>query len=303
VSPSKGDEHRPFHRLSRLAAGEFVRLRLANTFPELRRAYRVGGDRREPFRSRRIQAGTGGGLLMQTAGEARLETMSALTDADLVVRVRAGDGEAFATIMARYNQRLYRIARSIVGEDSAAEDVLQEAYLRSYLAMANFRGEAALGTWLARIVINEALMTRRQRRPSEDLDVLDRPGVSTDARVVAFPGIGQASPESAAARSEIRRLLEDAIDGLPPAFRIVFLLREIEDMSVEDTATQLALRPETVKTRLHRARRLMRHALDEKLADSLRDTFPFRGARCARMAASVLERLGLEAGPPPPSSH
>jgi RNA polymerase sigma-70 factor (ECF subfamily) len=236
---------------------------------------------------------------MQTAREARLETMSALTDMDLAAHVRDGDGEAFAALMARYNQRLYRVARSILGEDSAAEDVLQEAYLRAYLGLSTFRGEAALGTWLTRIVINEALTTRRRRRPSEDVEVLDRPGTTVEARVIAFPGAGEASPESAAARSEIRRLLESAVDGLPQAFRIVFLLREVEGMSVEETAAQLSLRPETVKTRLHRARRLMRQALDEKLADTLRDTFPFRGARCARIAAAVLERLGLDASATP----
>jgi RNA polymerase sigma-70 factor (ECF subfamily) len=222
--------------------------------------------------------------------------LSGRPDADLVALVRQGSEAAFAAIMQRHNPSLYRVARGVVRDDAEAEDVLQEAYLRAYGALADFRGDASLRTWLTRIVLNEALGRLRRRRPTEELDAIDRAVLSGDSRVIMFPGVtGPGDPESAAARAEIRRLLEDAIDELPDAFRLVFILREIEGMSVEETAGQLGILPDTVKTRLHRARKLLRTSLDERLAPALKDTFPFLGARCARITGTVLTRLGLDA--------
>jgi RNA polymerase sigma-70 factor (ECF subfamily) len=218
-------------------------------------------------------------------------------DSDLVALVLAGDGPAFAAIMTRYNQRLFRVARGVVRDEAEAEDVLQEAYVRAFAALPDFRGEAGLGTWLTRIVLNEALGRLRRRRPTEQLDVLDQDAQTGDSRVVMFPGVNAPNPEAAAARSEVRRLLERAIDDLPEAFRLVFVMRDIEEMSIDETAANLAIRPETVKTRLHRARRLLRKNLDDKLSTVLRDTFPFQGARCARITQAVMARLGLESAP------
>ena len=139
----------------------------------------------------------------------------------------------------------------------------------------------------------------RRRRSTEQLDVLDQEAQTGDFRVIIFPGVdGAPNPEAAAARSQVRRLLEHAIDDLPEAFRLVFVMRDIEEMSIEETAANLAIRPETVKTRLHRARRLLRKNLDDKLSTVLRDTFPFQGARCARITQAVLARLGMETGTP-----
>jgi RNA polymerase sigma-70 factor (ECF subfamily) len=224
------------------------------------------------------------------------DDVSQYPDPDLVALARTGDGPAFAAIMTRYNQRLYRVARGVVRDHGEAEDVLQEAYMRAFAALPAFRGEASLSTWLTRIVLNEALGRLRRRRPTEELDAIDRAVLSGDSRVIMFPGVNApGDPESAAARAEVRRLLEGAIDDLPEAFRVVFVMRDIEEMSVEETAGHLAIPAETVKTRLHRARRLLRKGLDAKLAPALKDTFPFQGARCARITDAVLARLGLEA--------
>ena len=218
------------------------------------------------------------------------------TDTELVALVRGGDGSAFREIMRRYNQRLYRVARGIVRDEAEAEDVLQEAYLRAFAAIGEFRGDSGLPTWLTRIVMNEAFGRMRRRRPTEALEAIDRAIEQGDTRVIMFPGVqASLSPEVAAARAEVRRLLEAAIDELPEAFRLVCMMRDVEEMSIEETATSLDIRPETVKTRLHRARRLLRKNLDARLSTVLRDTFPFQGARCARITEAVMARLGWKA--------
>lgn len=220
--------------------------------------------------------------------------LAGLHDDDLVALVRRGSGAGFAAIMTRYNQRLYRVARGVVRDDAEAEDVLQEAYVRAFVALPGFRGDAGLPTWLTRIVLNEAHGRMRRRRPSVELEAIDRAMETGDSRVIMFPGANPGpDPEQAAARSEVRRLLEGAIDDLPEAFRIIFVMRDIDEMSIEETATTLGILPETVKTRLHRARKLLRKNLDAKLSPVLRDTFPFQGARCARITQAVLARLGL----------
>jgi RNA polymerase sigma-70 factor (ECF subfamily) len=214
-------------------------------------------------------------------------------DPELVARARQRDGAAFRLIMQQNNRRLFRVARSVLGDDAEAEDVVQDTYLRAFTHLDGFRGEAQLSTWLTRIAVNEALGRLRQRRPVVDLKSIDAIDEQGEARVIVLPSARQDhDPEAAAARAEIRRLLEQAVDRLPPPFRIVFVLRDIEEMSVDETASHLGLRPETVKTRLHRARRLLRRSLDRTLSTTLADTFPFGGARCARIADAVLERLG-----------
>lgn len=231
---------------------------------------------------------------MSTTGVGHAVAYEKLGDERLVELARAGEAGAFRLLMQRNNRRLYRVARGILGDDGEAEDVVQEAYLRAFENLGGFRSESSLTTWLTRIAINEALGRKRKRRPTLDLSNLDMLDEQGETRVLIFPGVSAGSnPEADASRAEVRRLLERAIDGLPEDFRVVFVMREIEQMSVEETASFLGLREETVKTRAHRARRLLRQALDVQLAPALKDSFPFDGARCAHVADLVLERLGL----------
>jgi RNA polymerase sigma-70 factor (ECF subfamily) len=215
---------------------------------------------------------------------------ASLAEPELVALARAGDRGAFRAIMTRCNQRLFRVARAVVRDEAEAEDVLQEAYARAFSAIAGFRGEAGIATWLTKIVLNEARGRLRRRRPTVELDQLDT------AEVVAFPGPRSENPEADAARAQIRRLLERAVDELPEPFRLVFVLREVEELSAEETALQLGLKVETVKTRLHRARRRLREALDAQLADVMVGAYPFLGSRCERITARVLDRLAGRAG-------
>ena len=213
-------------------------------------------------------------------------------DAELARRALARDGDAFRTIMQTHNRKLYRIARSIVRNDSEAEDVVQEAYVRAFSHLASFRGESTLATWLTRIVLNEALGRMRTRRPTVDIAKFeaDRP----EAEIIRFPLAASADdPERTVAQREILRLVECATDRLPEVYRTVFIARVIEGMSVEETAELLGLRPETVKTRLYRARRLVREDIDKEIGPVLLDAFPFAGRRCARMIDAVMQRLSL----------
>lgn len=215
-----------------------------------------------------------------------------LDDAELVQLALARDGNAFRTIMQKYNQRLYRIARSILRNDAEAEDIVQEAYLRAFTHLDGFRGESSLSTWLSRIVINEALGRLRAQRPTVDIASFEAQG--TVAEIIPFPLMSKSDdPERTMAQRQILHLVEQATDNLPEVYRIVFITRVIEGMSVEETAEILGIRPETVKTRLHRARRLVREQLDNQIGPVLMDAFPFAGRRCERMTAGVLNRLGL----------
>jgi RNA polymerase sigma-70 factor (ECF subfamily) len=178
-------------------------------------------------------------------------------------------------------------------DEVEAEDVLQEAYLRAFSNLSSFRGDSSLATWLARITLNEALGRKRKEKPMLPLQTVEFEN-QTGAQIINFPTMANENdPEQLVARLEIRKLLENAIDTLPEMFRLVFIMREVEDMSVDETAELLNTRPQTVKTRLHRARRLLRASLDDRLSSTLKETFPFAGARCARITARVLERLSM----------
>ena len=234
---------------------------------------------------------------MQTLAVAttKLET---LDDRALVERACKRDGAAVRLIMQRHNRRLYRVARSVLHDDAEAEDVVQETYVRAFTHLDGFRGEAQPSSWLTRIALNEALGRLRRRRTTVSLKDIDAINDQGEARVIYFPSARQDSdPEAAVARAQVRRLLERAVDELPNSFRMVFVLRDIEEMSTEEAASHLGLRPETVKTRLHRARRLLRQSLDKTLSSAVSDVFPCAGARCARITEAVLTKLGIE--PPP----
>ncbi|HEY8586750.1 MAG TPA: RNA polymerase sigma factor [Rhodanobacter sp.] len=218
----------------------------------------------------------------------------ALDDHALVALVLSGRREAFRHIMQRCNQRLFRVARAVVGDDPEAEDVLQESYMRAYQKLASFRGDSTLLTWLTSIVLNEARGRLRKRRPMVGLEQIDAAQNDTH-QVIQFPSkFGSEDPAVATARAEVRRLLEHAIGQLPPTFRTVYMLREVEECSVEETANLLSIKPETVKTRLHRARRLLRSSLEGTLSSTMTEAFPFMGRRCARVSDAVMARLDRE---------
>ena len=203
---------------------------------------------------------------------------------------RRGEGELRA-LMRRHNRRLYRIARGILKDETEAEDAVQEAYYRAFTHLDDFRGEAALATWLCRIVMNEALGRLRRRRPTESLDtVTDEPRRSGE--ILPFPGADPAiDPERGVAQRQISVLLERAIDELPPEFRLVLIARVVEEMSIEETAALLDIKPETVKTRLHRARQMLRKAIERQAGPMLTGVFPFEDPRCERVADAVMARL------------
>jgi RNA polymerase sigma-70 factor, ECF subfamily len=221
------------------------------------------------------------------------------TDAELAGRLRRGDAAAFRILMQRHNQRLFRMARSILRDSADAEDAVQDAYVLAFTRIDQFRQAASLGTWLSRIVLNEAFRRLRQRKDMSGLDGHDDiSGKAPIAQVIPFPGAqGQTTPEEDAARAEIRRVLEHAIDTLPDMFRVVFVLREIEQMSVEENAACLDIPVGTVKTRLHRAHYLLGRSLRQQLSPNLTGVFPFAGERCSRIIARVLERLGMPEKP------
>lgn len=221
------------------------------------------------------------------------ETSMRSAETELIRRAVRKEEPAIRAIITANNRRLYRVARSIVRDDFEAEDVLQEAYLRAFSALAEFRGDASLATWLTRIVLNEAL--QRQRRRIERPAPQTRASQLPQAQVLAFPLSGHqpVDPERTMAQREIFQLLERAIDELPEEFRTVLVARVIEDMSIEETAELLGLRPETVKTRLHRARRLLKAALADHIGPLFSDVFPFDGKRCERVTNTVVKRLNL----------
>jgi len=210
---------------------------------------------------------------------------------NLVERAKSGDQSAFRAIMEQNNRRLYRVARAVMKDDTEAEDVVQETYLRAFFNLSKFRGESSLTTWLTRIALNEALGRKRKQRAMVTLETVET-AQQTSAQIIQFPAMNtETDPERSAAQNEIQRLLERAMDALPEPFRVVFVMRDVEEMSIEETAFHLGIRPQTVKTRLHRARRLLRQSLDGELASTLKETYPFAGARCARITEAVLSRL------------
>jgi RNA polymerase sigma-70 factor (ECF subfamily) len=216
------------------------------------------------------------------------------TDTELVQRAIGRDEAAIRSIMQANNRRLYRLARGILRNDSEAEDVVQDTYVRALTHLQDFRGDSSLATWLSRIAMNEALGRLRRQRPGVELSSLP-PGV-LEAQIIQFPHSATSEdPEKTMAQREIQRVVEHAIDELPDNFRIVFITRVIEGMNVEETAEILGLKPETVKTRLHRARGMLRENVEKKIGPVVMEAFPFAGKRCERLTTAVLRRLGFTA--------
>ncbi|ASS58297.1 RNA polymerase sigma factor (plasmid) [Rhizobium leguminosarum] len=224
--------------------------------------------------------------------ERHRQQMSILSDADLVPLAKAGDEPAIRTIVQRHNQRLFRTARAVIRNDAEAEDVVQAAYIKAFTNLATFRGEAQLSTWLTRITLNEALGRVRARKNTTGLEEIDMQTMAPGGEVLQFPSsLSATNPETELARSQARHLLENAVDELPDDFRAVFVLRDVEGMSTDEAASYLGIRPETAKTRLHRARKMMRHSIEKQLSGAFSALFPFDGARCAFMADRVIAAL------------
>lgn len=216
------------------------------------------------------------------------------SDAELVLSLQAGDARAFETIMRRHNRLMFRTARGIVRDDAEAQDVAQEAYLRAFTSIASWRGEAALSTWLARIAINVAIGMQRKLGRWISLDELQQGDHDKDRDPEAAmndPHTPDSGPEQQAARTQMRQLLEQAVNGLPEIYRSVFMMRAIEEMSVEQTADALAVSQDVVKTRYFRARTMLRAALGAEVGGDLQHLYAFAGERCDAVVAAVLAEL------------
>jgi RNA polymerase sigma-70 factor (ECF subfamily) len=207
----------------------------------------------------------------------------------LARRVASGDRAAFELLMRRYNRRLYRLARASLRDDSEAKDALQEAYLNAYRAIGSFRGDATLSTWLSRLVLNECGV--RQRRAARRRDII--PLVSADTSRAETESVADVAegPDRAAARTQLRGILESKLSELPEALRVVFVLRSVEELSVAETAEALGIAQETVRVRHFRAKGMLREALAREIDLAKTDLFEFGGAHCDRVIASVSERL------------
>ena len=198
-------------------------------------------------------------------------------DEAVVARVLAGERALYEVLVRRHNQRLYRTARAILRKEDDVEDVMQEAYVRAFAHLAEFRGDARFSTWLTRIAVHEALARRRRAQRQSPMEESE-----------ATHGV---TPEDHAGSREIARMLEQAIDGLPDNFREVLVLRTVEDMSVAETAEVLDIPEDTVKTRLFRARALLRDAVAERAVAAAPSAFEFHAPRCNRIVANVMQRI------------
>ena len=215
----------------------------------------------------------------------------ALSDEEIVKRVLAGDTPMFEILIRRYNQRIYRITRSILRDDDEAEDVMQDAYFRAYEHLSQFEGRASFSTWVTRIALHEALARKKRRGRYDELDAIaEAKGDSTMILKSGKPG-----PEENLAQSELRGLLESAIEGLPEAFRTVVVLREIEEMNVAETAETLGLSESLVKTRLHRAHAMLRRHLHTQAQGRLTELYAFHAVRCDRIVKGVFDRIERKA--------
>jgi RNA polymerase sigma-70 factor (ECF subfamily) len=208
------------------------------------------------------------------------------TDEEIVDRVRAGETALYEIIMRRYNQRLYRVARAILRDDGEAEDVMQDAYVRAYQHLDQFARRAPFSTWLTRIAVHEALARVRQRHRTQQIDEAEVEGEFV--MNLAEPSL---NPEQTASTAELGHLLEEALLALPEQFRAVVILRDVEELSTEETAEALEISGDNVKIRLHRGRAMVRSWLFQRVGAKAKDAFPFMGARCDRVVRNVFASL------------
>ena len=209
------------------------------------------------------------------------------SDEEIVARVLGGEKALFEILVRRYNQRLYRVALGILGDDGEAEDVMQDAYVRAYTHLGQFAGAARFATWLTRIAVYEALARARRRRRVVEIDAMPEPKRETLAPST------ERDPEEKAIGRDLLAVLEAAIRSLPPTYRPVVLLRDVEGLSTAEVAYGLGLSEPVVKTRLHRGRALLRRDLAARAQGALGGAFSFHLSRCDRVVAAVLGRIGL----------
>ena len=215
-------------------------------------------------------------------------TCSSLLDSDIVRRVRAGDRALFEILMRRHNQQIYRAARAIVSDEFEVEDIMQQAYINAYLHLDQFEERSQFSTWLTRIAVNEAIARRQKRKTIlSRIENLDEDGGNAAETMTAQ----QPTPEHQAYAQELQRVLEQAVDELPETYRTVFMLREIEGLSTSETGQGLGLGEEAVKTRLHRARAMIRRSVSARIGAAATGAFQFQAPRCDRVVAFVLERI------------
>lgn len=214
---------------------------------------------------------------------ARVEGWS---DEEIVGRVREGETALYEIIVRRYNQRLYRVARAILRDDSEAEDVMQDAYVRAFQHLDQFEGRAPFSTWLTRIAVHEALARLRVRQRAQPFDEQGENGEIVMAISEKSP-----DPEQETSRLEVARLLEEELLHLPEQYRAVLMLRDVEGLSTAETAVTLGLTEENVKVRLHRGRSMMRRSLTKRMGAHAREAFPFMGTRCDRVTSAVMKRI------------
>jgi RNA polymerase sigma-70 factor, ECF subfamily len=209
------------------------------------------------------------------------------TDEALVNRARAGDSAAFELLMRRHNQRVFRVVRSVLRDTDDIEDVIQQAYVQAFLHLDQFGGNARWSTWLCRIAINEALARLRQRGRFVSIEA-----VSEEAMANLSRG-SSGDPERAASGREFGKMVEQAIDELPEIYRAVLIMREVEGMTTEETASVLDVQTDVIKTRLHRARASLRDAIEDRIGEQMQNSYTFGNERCDRVVAAVLARLNL----------
>jgi RNA polymerase sigma-70 factor (ECF subfamily) len=220
-----------------------------------------------------------------------------LSDVELAARAADRDGTAIRLITTRNNQRLYRAAWSILRNRADAEDAVQDAYIKAFTTGARFTGKSSLSTWLTRIAVNEALQRRRAAsRRRRTLELQDVTVLETYRENYMSGSSQQETPESDLARRQIAKILEAAVAQLSDIFRTVFVLREIEGLSVEETAEILDIPPQTVKTRHLRARRKLMQVLDPEIRGVMNGSFQFAGADCERLTRRTLAAMGLATG-------
>ncbi|MEJ8794788.1 RNA polymerase sigma factor [Trinickia caryophylli] len=219
-----------------------------------------------------------------------------MDDSALAALAAAGDHAAFEQVMRRHNRRLYRLARATLRDDAEAEDALQDAYVAAFRAIARFRGDASLATWLSRLVLNECFARQRRGARRDNIAPMVHTSAVADFERHTMDPDQTSSPDHALMRTELRALLERQLDALPEAFRVVFVLRCVEELSVEETAQCLGIPEATVRSRHFRARSLLRESLAQQIDLAERDVFSFDGARCDRIVDGVLAKLSAGSG-------
>jgi len=210
-----------------------------------------------------------------------------LTDAEIVQRVRDGEHALFEILMRRHNQRVYRAARAVVKNESEVEDVMQQAYINAFTHLHQFEDRSEFSTWLTRIALNEAFARRQKMQRLESLAAHGDDGGASIEKVTST----QPDPERQAYAEELRRVLELAIDELPETYRTVFMLRDVEGLITSETGAGLGIGDEAVKTRLHRARAMIRRSVSARVGAVADSTFQFQAPRCDRVVAAVLESM------------